>query len=582
MTQRAPRTATIGGEWLRGIDAALEAAQATEWPSTRYSVDPVGYAFNVLGVETWGKQDAILESVRDNRHTTVSGGRKVGKDFVGAIAAWWWFCSFHEARTMCFGPTMRQIDEILYLEIRKLHSGHGRCVKCKRDNPNGPRPCPHSAIIPEKPSLRAEGGVHSKDHREIIGLASAGEGGSIGFSGRILAIEDEAAHMKDAVDDAIVGNLAGADTRRLLIANPVKTRGFFFRSHHSERSIYKTFEIASTESPNIVQRRNVYPGLASIEWLEERSRAWGEKSAMWQWHVLGKFLKSEAGQLFSLEDVGIFEERHATAPAEGRLYLGIDVAGESESGDEIAFAPRRGLKSWEIESEPGLTPEGILVRALSILARRRRPEDVGEMIPVVVLDKDGAEGAKVFNVFSAWRWQHPEAFKLVGFRGGERPKGVNGQAYKINRDLLYGCLFAWLNPPRGDDEHTEGGAIVPNLMLEAQLVEMRGVGGDELQRNVLIHKSILRKILKRSPDHADALALSCWGDVQAIAKPMAVADDIPDEASITRELAKASREEQGYAFHEPEDPAEALNAFRGDGDFLNPSNRSRRSYEDED
>lgn len=568
MTQGGPRSATLGTEWLRGLDAALERSMVADWPSSRWASDPVRFAHDVLGVETWGKQQSILESVRDNRHTTVSGGRKVGKDFVGGIAAIWWFASFDKAKTMLFGPTMKQIDGIIYLEIRQLWMGHGRCVKCKRDNPSGPRPCAHSAVMPEKPSLSAKGGINSKDLRSIVGVTSVGERGAIGFSGRIFAIEDEASYMKDPIDDTIVGNLAGEHTRRLLIANPVSTRGFFYRSHHSERALFTPFQIASTESPNIIERRTVYPNIASCEWLEERRLAWGEKSRMWRTHVEGLFPLAEEGQIFTIDDVEEAERRWPTSEAAGRLYLGVDVAGEAASGDEVAFAPRRGLRSFQIEAEAGLTPEGTLHRAVHLLERHRKPHDRDDDRPVIVLDKDGAIGAKTFAVFEGYLYTHEAAFRLVGFRGGEYPKGVNGQSYKLNRDLLYGCLEAWLKPQLDRDENVlyAGGAIVPDLRLEAELVEMRWVKGDPRERNVLIHKDELRKRLEgKSPDRCDALALSTWGDVRALARPSAPTDPGPEPATPPRPAT-------GYEWHEPEHP--------NDGNFLDPRNRRKFGYED--
>lgn len=563
MTQSGPRAATLGTEWLRGFDAALDRTMVADWPATRWAKDPIGFAHDVLGVETWGKQQSILESVRDNRHTSVCGGRKVGKDFVGGIAAIWWFATVDKGKTMLFGPTMKQIDDIIYLEIRQLWMGHGRCVKCKRDIPDGPRPCPHSAIMPERPSLSAKGGIRSKDLRLIVGVTSVGERGSIGFSGAIFAIEDEASYMKDVIDDTIVGNLAGDNTRRLMIANPVSTRGFFYRSHHSERAMFATFQIASTESPNIIERRVVYPGIASCEWLEERRLAWGDKSRMWRTHVEGLFPLAEDGQIFTIDDVEKAEERWPSSEASGRLYLGVDVAGEVETGDEIAFAPRRGLRSFQIETAPGLSPEGILHRAVHVLEKHRKAQDRDDDRPVIVIDKDGATGAKAFAVFEGYLYTHEDAFRLVGFRGSEYPKGVNGQSYKLNRDLLYGCLEAWLKPQVDRDENVlyPGGAIVPDLRLEAELVEMRWVKGDPRERNVLIHKDELRKRLEgKSPDRCDALALSTWGDVRPIGK-IVVPEPEPQPSPA------ATRAAQGYEWHEPEHP--------WDGNFLDPRNRRR-------
>jgi phage terminase large subunit len=507
----APRTATFAELALGVANERVSALDYVAWPNTRWAADPVGFAETILGVEPWSREIEVLESVRDNRHTAVSGGRKVSKDHAGGVAALWWFSSFAGGRVMCFGPTMKQIDEILYREIRLLWAGRGRCVRCKRDNPSGPTPCEHSAVIPGKIGISAKTGIEATDLRQVIGVTSAGEGGAIGFSGKLLVIEDEAAHMRDDIDAAIVGNLAGEDCRRLLISNPVKTRGFFFRAFHTERGLCNLITISSEESPNIVQGRTVYPGLASREWLAERERAWGRGSPMWKWHVEGKFLKAEKGQLFSIDSISEAELRWSMVESVGRLHLGLDPAGEGDGGDEIAFAPRRGDQVLEIDTMRGKTPDQILARGLEILTKHRTSTEVGDRRPVVVVDRDGEIGERVYRVLAAHEDLHPDDFELLEFRGGYKPKGLLGQTYRVNRDVLYAGLAYWWK---------EGGAVPADLMLEAELLEMRWVD-HESGRQTLIDKSDLRKLLGRSPDRCDAVALSTWREVQ----PFGTTDD---------------------------------------------------------
>lgn len=516
--ERASRAASVEAQWRSDVHDAAERVRSHAWPNPKWAADPQAFAWTILGVELWGKQAAILESVRDNRHTAVAGGRKVGKDFVAGVAGLWWYGSFEGARTVCFAPTMKLINEILYREIRSLWIGHGRCVKCKKDDPKGPRPCPHSQLMTGDYATNAAVGIRSPDMRQVFGMTGENEGGVIGLSGRILAIEDEATFMSDAIDTAIVGNLAASNTRRLMVSNPIKTSGFFFRAFHSERAIFGAlFQISSEESPNIILGRDVFPGLATREWLEERAIAWRRGSPMWLWHVEGKFLPKGKGQLFGLEDIARAEMGWAEAEAVGRMHLGIDVAGENETGDEITFCPRRGNRAEAIQAERGLRADAILARARTILRLYRKPGDVAANRPVIILDRDGAEGARVFNVFRAYHEEHEEEFDLVGFRGGEHPKGLMGQVYKLNRDLLFGGLNEWVR---------DGGCFPVDIMLEAELVELRWLE-QENRKNVLVRKDELRTILERSPDRADALALSTWGDVSPLEPKAKEPDELP-------------------------------------------------------
>lgn len=476
------------------------------WPSTRWQEDPVGFATIILGVRLWSFQVEFLEAIRDNRHVAVAGGRKIGKDFAVAVAALWWFASFELARVILLAPTAKQLDGIAYREIRMLFSQTGRCADCRIADPEGPRPCPHSAVLTGTAGMLARTGVRSNDFREIVGLTAVSEGGLRGMSGsRILAIEDEASDIKDEFDTALVGNLAGADCHRVLISNPTRTTGFFFRAFHDERHLYKTLQVSTETNPNVVEGRDAYRGLAGREWIAEREVAWGRGSAHWLANVEGQFVRAEAGQLFSLDAVADAERRWDDAPADGRLVIGVDVAGEGHDGDESAFAVRRSRRVLELYATRGLSPDGILEHVRDLVKKYRQRGDQGDAVPRVVLDRDGQTGARVYDAVNAYCHRDErtaEEFMLVGFRGSAPPFGQLAEVYRFSRDALFGGLVDWFR---------EGGAIPTDAKLEAELLSLRWVDS-ERGKTRLCQKSDLRDRLGRSPDRLDALALCTWGE----------------------------------------------------------------------
>lgn len=79
-----------------------------------------------------------------------------------------------------------------------------------------------------------------------------------------------------------------------------------------------------------------------------------------------------------------------------------------------------------------------------------------------------------------------------------------------------------------------------------------------------LSKRDVREHLGRSPDRFDAFCLAVH-----------VSSSQRTEAEVPEARAD---ERAGYAWHEPAHPTEALDAFRGDGDFLN--RRNRRIEED--
>src|SRR5439155_12401436 len=57
---------------------------------TLYADNPVGFATDVLHVEPWSKQIAMLDAVLRERRVSVRGGVGVGKDFTAAGVSLGW------------------------------------------------------------------------------------------------------------------------------------------------------------------------------------------------------------------------------------------------------------------------------------------------------------------------------------------------------------------------------------------------------------------------------------------------------------------------------------------------------------
>jgi phage terminase large subunit len=547
----------VGDVLLRMFDEALNRPVPGASSESRWLRDPVGFARQVLGVELWGFQvEVLLRVAGAARHTAIAGGRKIGKDFIGAVCAMWWYAVYADGRVQLYGPTMRQIDDIIWREIRRLWAGHGRCVDCKRDEPDGPRPCPHSLLLDGEIGTTAKTGLKPRDKadlRQIIGMTAVSSAGVVGFSGRILAIEDEASRMRDDIDEAIVGNLAAEGCCRLAIANPTRTIGFFADLFHRSRGLCGDgglFQVSSESSPNVIEGREVMKGLASREWIAERERAWGRGSAPWLWHVEGKFLAKGVGHLFGSDDITSATMRWETnerGDCEGRLVLGLDVAGDGYDGDETAFAVRRGARCHEVDAKRGKGTQDIVEHAFGLVSKWRRAVDRGEQRPRIVVDRDGSVGARMYNELVAWNESTGEPVEVVGFRGSPRVKGQLGEQYHLRRDLMYAGLRQWLS---------DGGEIPPDSMLEGELAMMQWKSAESAGLGVtsLMPKSEMREVLDRSPDRCDALALSTWGhlDDEEIQPPTRAATEPAGvyEAEVLRPVVRrdifASRMYRGH------------------------------------
>jgi phage terminase large subunit len=532
------------GLMLDELRDALEQTTGIRWPNDRYRADPVGFAREVLGVDPWEKQREILEAVRDHLRVTVRSGHKIGKSHTAAIIAFWFFCSFNDARVVMSSTTARQVDEILWREIRKMRSEAGLCLACKKAATQlGPAarsrlvvPCEHSAKIDGKMGDLARSGFRASDMRQIVGFTARDAEAVAGISGEnLLYIVDEASGVPDVIFEAMEGNRAGG-ARLVLISNPTRTEGEFYRSHTEKALVvhddgktsgfYKAIHVSSEDTPNATSGRKLIPGLAMAEWIEEKRAEWGVDSPLYKVRVRGEFVENEDGKILSVHALLEAETRWKETPDDGRLHIGIDPAGPGLGGDESAFVLRRGRKMLGLFTFRGLTAQGHVGHLLGFL---RDHSTEREQRPIVAVDREGPIGAELSGTLAALleRPEHRDAFVLVPVRASDRAIR-EPHLYDRVRDELWASLARWIS---------EGGAILEDARLSKELHAPEWIG-QVTGRLKATPKDEIRKALGRSPDRADALALAVWEPafVRAAASPP---DAAPPPAAVRRELPDA-------------------------------------------
>jgi phage terminase large subunit len=497
---------------FNAVSGVLATVSRVRFPSPLYQSDPVGFFRNVLGVEPWEKQRMLLEAVRDHPRVAVSTGHKVSKSHSAAGLALWYYCSFEDARAIMTSTTARQVDQILWRELRMVRARSGRCVACKAADPEGliiPRPCPHSAIIDGEQGELARTGLKSPDFREIVGFTAREAEAVAGISGRnLLYIVDEASGVDDAIYEAIEGNRAGG-ARIVMFGNPTRNEGEFFEAFNSKAKLYCTFRISSEETPNVVEGRDVIPGLATRAWIEEKKIEWGEDSPMYLVRVKGQHATGEDKKAFSIHTITESEKRWHVTPEAGRLFIGVDPAGESGTGDDTAFSARRGLKHLVMRTMRGLNDDGHIVQILGMVKSLKLPRET----PVVVIDRGGSIGSSLFGRLRALldepAYRDTPPFELVGVLASDRALR-RPDLYDRLRDELAANLAEWFR---------DGGAILQDVKLSKELhsFEWKQAVNGKLK---ITAKELLKKLLGRSPDRYDSLALAVW-------EPLSLHEQLP-------------------------------------------------------
>jgi hypothetical protein len=470
---------------VNAVEAAIDRVLArhdTDDGFGRYKNDPIGFVRDVLGQRTWSGQEKILRAIAQHDWVTVRAGRRVSKtNSAAGLALWFVVTRGPGARVILTGPTSTILAKGLWREVRLLYM---RSAK-----PLGGT----AGVLPST-------GIEWPDARQITGITAGDAEAFQGLAAQeIMFICDESSGVEDRIFAALMGNLAGGG-KVLLIGNPTQSDGFFAESHKSTR--WERLHLSSLESPNISEPdvKKHIKGLATKEWVEDMFRMWGgPDGVLYRIHVLGEFVEAREGRMFTAGMLAASEARWELEPATGRLVVGLDPAGDGGDGDASGFVCRRGMKILYADTLRGLDASAHVAHVLGMI-REHRGDSTD--VPLVIVDRDGLVGHRVYGALVAYLETSPRAFEVRGIRGSEHAKRKPLEIDRV-RDEMWFAL---------KDAFQVGLAIPPSVELAGDLAAIRF---DKLLngRAKVIHKKQIRRELGRSPDLGDALALCCYAEM---------------------------------------------------------------------
>lgn len=433
---------------------------------SRWAEDPARYFRDVLGIEPWTLQEGVLRSVPGHARVAVRSGHKVSKSNSAAGLALWWVSTREDARAVLSSASSRQIWRILWRELRAMY----RRARY-----------PIGGMLHDDP----ESGLQFPDGREIVGFSTNEPERFSGISGRnLLFILDEASGIPEPIFEALEGNRAGGG-RVILFSNPTRTSGTFYDAFHNKREFWHLVHISSEQSPNVVAKRIVIPGLATWDWVDEKQRDWGVSSPLYQVRVAGDFPGQAENAVIPLSIVEDALEAWEDTKAEGRLELGVDVARYGD--DESVIFPRRGRRALPPRVERSMDS----IEVAGVVLEQARLLRVPRERPIVKVDVIGY-GAGTYDVLR----RSPEVVAFPVNVG----ESATTEGYALLRDQLWFALRDWL---------AGGGAIPTDAKLEAELVAPT-YSFDVRGRIKVEPKDKLKERLLRSPDRADGLALAVY------------------------------------------------------------------------
>lgn len=462
--------------------------------------DPVLFCTEVLGFEPWHCDDIACDTQRDilvsaalGTRVAIRSGHKCGKSKLCAALALWEFVCWPGSRTIITAPTYRQIDEVIWREIRDLHQ---------------------NARIPiggELALLPGKGLRHHTLKTQVFGFATNESDRFSGLSGpRITYILDEASGISPAIYQAIAGNRMGG-ARLILISNPTQPTGEFYDAFHSKAGFYARHHISSVQLANAVEAGKVrrVKGLADADVVREFELEWGAGSDEFNVRAEGEFASQGALSVIRAGDYDSARNRWAPVAPEWaghRLELGLDVA---RFGDDASvIVGRRGRHVLAPVGHQGLDGHELAMKVWNFCQEHRTAMDQASPAhrPRVRVEVVGV-GASAFDALNHnfGRWLDVVPYD-PSTAATESSKFVNLRAeawFHARRALATG---PWALP-----EHSR-------MRTEALAVHYKY---DDRNRIKIERKEDIKKRLNgKSPDYADALVIALWDPPEEFSKAL--------------------------------------------------------------
>lgn len=429
-----------------------------------YRDQPVLFVKNVLKADPLPWQCEFLTHVaKGERRISVRAGHGVGKSTACAWLLLWHLFTRMPQKAVCTAPTAGQLFDALFSELKhwcnRLPDPLRESIEIFTDRIVH-KGAPESSFISARTSSaerpEALAGVHSDN---------------------VLLICDEASAIPEAVFESAAGSMSGHEATTVLISNPTRNTGLFFKTHHQLSSDWKTMHVSCLDNP-----------LVSTDFVAQIKATYGENSNAYRVRVLGDFALRDDDSLIAADLVDAAMSRDVALDTTQDLIYGCDIA--RFGSDRTVICKRRGnvvveLRHWSGEDLMGTV--GRIVHEANI-----------DKPAVIAVDSIGLGGGVADRLREL-------GYNVVDVNVSES-NSMNQQASRL-RDELWLSAKEWLETravrlPKDDELRAE--LIGPTYSFTSN-------GKIKVES-----KSELKKRGMRSPDLADALCLTFSGQAAVV------------------------------------------------------------------
>lgn len=417
----------------------------------RYRHDPVLFCTEILGVDLDDNQRAIAEAVRDHKRVVCVSARGCGKSYALSAIAIWFFVLSPETKVVLGANTYKQSYDVLWLTLIRIVNGSKIASWFEQTNDylfwKGARGLGFvTRITASADSVESISGFHARN---------------------LLYLLDESSGIPDKIILNLIGSMTEENNRILLTTNPTRNTGF-------------TADVCDTDGWKSIHISGYSSRFTNKMYLDEMVRRYGKDSDIVRVHVFGEFPKQSSYAIVTrelLNELIANEKAHA-----GEVVVGLDVA--STGTDLSVWCVRSGGNIVAIETEATSNVDSLIDHTLGLCERWN--------------------AERVFVDSTGLGWTIPELLRKA--MPHLEIEGVNFGSKSLNercanmRAFMYSQLADAM-------KNREIGFAVKDSDLFAELLNTEIVVNSH-GKYQLPSKDKTRELLGRSPDRADALALT--------------------------------------------------------------------------
>jgi phage terminase large subunit len=427
----------------------------------RYRDDPVGFVQNVLEVEPDEWQKELLAAIAaGKRRISVRSGHGVGKSTGASWAVLWFATTRYPQKTVITAPTASQLFDALFAELKHWLNKLPPFIRTLFDvNSERIALCaaPESSFVSARTSSKekpeALAGIHSDN---------------------VLLVVDEASGVDEAVFESAIGSMSGDNATTIMLGNPTRSSGMFYKTHHELAAEWHRIHVDASKSPRV-----------HADFVKQVRDTYGENSNAFRVRVLGEFPLADDDTLIPAEHVDSAMSRDVILDPRAPRVYGVDPARFGD--DKSVLIERRGDYVMPPKKWGGLD--------LMALAGAIVHEIDGDKTVPICVDTIGL-GAGLADRLREM------GYNVIDVNVSET-SAFNPKANKL-RDDLWMQVRDWLamrvcRLPK--DEDLRADLITPKYKFSST------------GKLIVEPKAEMKKRLRRSPDSADALALTFASEI---------------------------------------------------------------------